>query len=278
LVKKAVKPPWAAVAAVLFVYCLLNGGTVAENSGKYLRLCAERVVPALFVFSVLANIICKSKAFYTLCRVFPRFGVEAALLAMGMLGGFPLGAAVAVELYDNGAVDKRQAEYLCAFTNNPSLSFTVSYVGGVFNSKAIGIRLALLTALSAVAAAIILKPFLLPKSKGGIRLMPAATDTPTLSAAIKDTCTTMLVICGCIVFFGSICWILPQNLQGFLELSGGISNCRSVVNAAVLLGFSGVSVLCQIAAVCKGKLSAAPYLTAKLIQGVIMGAAAHFLL
>jgi len=52
--------------------------------------------------------------------------VEAALLAMGMLGGFPLGAAVAVELYDNGAVDKRQAEYLCAFTNNPSLSFSVS--------------------------------------------------------------------------------------------------------------------------------------------------------
>lgn len=278
MVKKAVKPPWAVPAAVLFVYCLLNSGTVAENSGKYLKLCGERVVPALFVFSVLANIICKSKAFYTLCHVLPRFGVEAALLIMGMLGGFPLGAAVAVELYDNGAVSKKQAEYLCAFTNNPSLSFTVSYVGGVFNNKNIGLRLALLTALSAVAAAVILKPFLLPKSKGGIKLIPATGSVPTLSAAIKDTCTTMLVICGCIVFFGSLCWMLPPQLQGVLELSGGISRCRSVGNAAVLLGFSGVSVLCQVSAVCKGKLSTAPYLAAKLVQAAFMGLGAHFLL
>lgn len=275
--KTALRPPWALLAAVLFVYCLLNSAAVAESCGAYLKLCGERVVPSLFVFSVLAAMICRSKGFYRLCAVLPCGGTEIALLIMGMLGGFPLGATVAYELYANGKISKRQAEYLCAFTNNPSVSFTVSYVGGVLGSRRMGALLALLTFLSAAVTAIILRYTFLKKDERHIAPPVAAFSSTELAAAIRDGSITMLVICGCVVFFGGLSQMLPEGLRGFLELSGGIAICRTPTKAAVLLGFSGVSVMCQVSAVCRGKLSAAPFVLAKLMQSAIMGVFAYFL-
>jgi len=277
LQKTITRIPWTLFAAVLFVYCLFNSDTVAESTGRYLSLCGEKVIPALFVFSVLAGIVCKSKHFYRLISLVPRGGAELALLFMGMLGGFPLGAAVATELYENGSITKKQGEYLCAFTNNPSLSFILSYVGGVLGDLRLGVYLALLCFASSVFIAVVFRYiFLKPNER---RILPSVSShtQASLASAIKEGGFTMLIISACVVFFGSISQLLPTALRGFLEISGGMASCKSPVRAAVLLGFSGISVMCQVAAICGGKLSAAPFITAKLLQSAFMGIFACFL-
>lgn len=274
--KSLMRIPLTPVAAVLFVYCLFNSGAVAESTGKYLSLCGERLIPSLFVFSVLAGIICKSKCFYGFCASFSKGGTELALLFMGTLGGFPLGAAVATELYENGSLTKKQAEYLCAFTNTPSLSFILSYVGGIFDSKT-GVKLALLSLASSVFVAVVLRYTFLDKNERQILLSPSDRPQASLASAVKEGGFTMLVISACVVFFGSISQLFPKDMQGFLEISGGMASCKSPVQAAVLLGFSGFSVMCQVGAVCKGRLSALTFITAKLIQSAFMGAFAYFL-
>lgn len=277
LKKAVIYPPTGLLAAVLFVYCLFNSHAVAEGSRAYLRLCGERVVPALFVFSALSALVCRSRLFYRLCGIFPYFGTELALIIMGMLGGFPLGASVAVQLYDSGRISKRQGEYLCAFTNNPSVAFVVSYVGGVLGDTRTGILLALLVFGSAVICALALKPIML---KGDERVLRLSDTNPTPlqpAAALRECSTTMVLICGCIVFFGGVGALVPQSVRGLLELSGGVADCRSPVEAAVLLGFSGVCVCFQVAAICADRLSAMPYFAAKLMQSAIMGVGAYFL-
>ncbi len=269
--------PWALFAALFFVYCLFNSTAVAESTRSYLALCGERVVPALFVFSVLASLVCKSKYFYALCRLVPGIGTELALLLMGMLGGFPLGAVVASELYENGCINKKQGEYLCAFTNNPSLSFTVSFVGGTLGSAGLGIALAALCFVSSTIVALLFKFFYLGKAERKITLDKAFGAETEIATAIREGAFTMLVICACVVFFGSLGTLLPGPLRGFLELSGGIANCYDPVLAAMLLGFSGVSVMGQVAVVCKGKLAVAPFIAAKLLQSALMGFFAYFL-
>ena len=64
---------------------------------------------------------------------------------------------------------------------------------------------------------------------------------------------------------------------GFLELSVGIANSKSISRSACLLGFSGVSIMCQVSAVCKGELNNAYLVAAKLFQGAVMGTIARFL-
>lgn len=275
--KAVIRVPWGLLAAVLFVYCLLNSGAVAEGSRVYLRLCGERVIPALFVFSVLSALVCRSRLFYRLCGIFPAFGTEGALLCLGMLGGFPLGASVAVQLYDSGLISKRQGEYLCAFTNNPSVPFIVSYAGGVLGSTRTGVKLALLTFGCALLTALVLRFILLPKGERDIRLSAAPLPPIQPAAALRECSTTMLLICGCVVFFGSLATLTPRGISGFLELSGGIARCRTEVEAAVLMGFSGISVFFQVAAICGGRLSTAPYFAAKLMQSALMGVGAYFM-
>ncbi len=267
---------FTAVCAVMFAFCLFNSAQIAAQSVYYLKLCAAKVIPALFVYSVLCSVICQSTLFFKLCAV-PWFGTEAAVLALGLLGGFPLGATVSAELYDNGVISKKQAEYLCSFTNNPSLSFIISYTGAVLGSKRIAVSLALLTVASAMLTALIMKYTYLNKNERLIILPRRAVNTKSFARIITDSCYTLLTVCGCIVFFGSISVLFPEYLRGFFELSGGISACTEPVSAAVLLGFSGLSVMLQIAAVCDKRLSLKPYAVSKLAQSAIMGIFAYFL-
>ena len=202
---------------------------------------------------------------------------RACFAVLGMLGGFPLGATVACELYTQGKITKRQGEYLCAFTNNPSLSFMLSYVGGIFGDRRLGVLLAILCFVCSAFVAIAFKYLFLNKEERDILLVGASSSKIELADAIKDGGITMVVICACVVFFGSISRLLPMNLRGFLEISGGMEGCNSPVQAAVLLGFSGFSVMCQVAVVCKRKLSLAPFIGAKLMQSAVMGICAYFL-
>lgn len=273
---RAVNNVFLLLCAACFAACLINSEAVAEQSRYYIRLCAVSVVPSLFVFSVLSGVLCASPAFYRLCSL-PFFGAEAAVLLLGLLGGFPLGALIAVELYENGAVTKRQAQYLCAFTNNPSLSFVISFTGAVLGSKKAGLLLALLVFASSVTVGLVFRAFYLHKSERIIRISPLAAQSKGLPRVIKESSTTMLTVCGCIVFFGSISVLFPMAIARFFELSGGISACVGEVEAAVLLGFSGISVIMQVFAVCGGSISALPFTAAKILQGALMGIFAYFM-
>lgn len=262
--------------AVLFVLCLVKSDAVAAESAAYLRLCGLRVVPSLFVFSVLCSVLCQSPCFLRLCAL-PCFGTEAAVLLMGMLGGFPLGAAAVVTLYENGALSKRQAAYLCAFCNNPSLSFIVGYVGAAAGRR-VSIVLALLCAVSALLVALACKRFYLRGDERRLSPAPIQPAEKPVTKILAENCVTMLSVCGCIVFFGSIGALLPRPLSGFLELCGGISRSTSPVYTAALIGFSGVSVIMQIATVCGGRFSLMPFVVSKLFQGAFMALGAYICL
>ncbi len=267
-------------ATTIFIYCMFHSEAVARLSYDYLMLCTRSVVPSLFVFSVLTRLICYDELFFKLCSLFPRAGAEGMLLLAGILGGFPLGASVSMGLYEGGHITKKQAEYLCSFTNNPSLTFMISYVGLRLGNSFYGAVLALICFISSVVCATVTRS-LLPKSERHI-LPPSVSLTGRgISAAISESLRSMAAICGCVIFFGCMGGLLPSGappiLRGFLELTSGISVCSSPVKAAMLLGFSGVSVVFQVAAVTRGRLSLKPYLLSKLLQSALMGGAAHII-
>lgn len=262
--------------AALFIYCLANSKEVAEASGKYLSLCGTAVIPSLFVFSVLGATVSGSEAFVSLCNAIPFWGTEAAVLLLGFCGGVPLGALTALELYRSGSISKRQGEYLCTFSTVPSVSFILSYTSEALGSRKAGFKLLMMTLAAAVLTAAVFKPIMLKKEERKIR--PALkVKGKSFSEIIASSAVSTVIICGCVVFFGSLSAMLPNDTGGFLELSVGIANSKSISRSACLLGFSGVSIMCQVSAVCKGELNNAYLVAAKLFQGAVMGTIARFL-
>ena len=115
-----------------------------------LKLCGNVIVPSLFPFFVLSSLVVELGMSRYLGRMFqpvmaPLFRVNgacASALALGFVGGYPVGARTAISLYQNGQCSKTEAERLLAFCNNSGPAFIFGVVGaGVFGSGALGLLL-----------------------------------------------------------------------------------------------------------------------------------------
>ena len=106
-------PLLIAVLAVMLVQAPVVRAAAAEG----MRLAAGSVVPSLFVFSVVAQLLVRMQLMRPLERLAAPFWrrlhlPEASLTAflLGMAGGYPLGAQSVASLYASGQLSKSEAE------------------------------------------------------------------------------------------------------------------------------------------------------------------------
>lgn len=267
----------------LFVYLLVIPEKATVFTREALAFCAGSLIPSLFTCMVLA------KCVVTLPitdRIASRLGVGSVVFFIGLLCGAPIGAKLAVSLYESGRIDKRYAEYLVSFSNNASASFLIGFVGTeLFGSVAAGIKLLLTQAISALVAAIVMRFVIYPKGEhpkfkydSGVRV--------GLRESIADGAFAMLNICACAVFFivvgGALSSLLSLDATGdavmrsVLEFSSGCAAASRLTShayavTALAIGCGGLSVAMQVKSVIAGRLSIKPYLSGKLIScGVMM--------
>lgn len=267
-----------------------NSDVAIEYMSKGLMLCVRTVIPSLFPFMVISDLLVKSGAVSYLGRILKLpmkilFGVSGeggCAVLLGTLCGFPLGAKTAVAMYDTEKISLSELERLLTFSNNPSSAFIISAVGiSLFGSKDIGVKLYVITLLSAfivgVAQNIILHlsgkqranvPCYAPRALKGSAKHKFGIGTFTES--ITDSAFGIFKICAFVVFFTAFLGTLgsaaesfniPQELKafvfGFFELTGGMAQAAEIASektgtavAAFISGWSGVSVHLQIMSIC----------------------------
>lgn len=285
----------------LMAILLVCSADTAQAVRDALTLCVQSVIPALFPFFVLSSLFidlgCASVIGQMLAPIMHRlFGISGAggtAFLLGLIGGYPVGARTAGELYQSGQCTKTEGERLLAFCNNSGPSFILGVAGlGCFGSVRIGAWLYLIHA----GAAIIV----------GLLFRKAAHDTrPRINAgkirwsdafihAVRNGAESMLHVCAFVVFFLVMLRLLSRftgiehgAVLGLIEMTNGIlrlDNSRwGFIWAAGLLGWGGLSVHCQTAAVVsQSGLSMKRYFIGKTLQAVISMAlawpASHFLL
>ena len=133
-----------------FILILRNSDAAVEYMGRGLTLCAKTVIPSLFPFMVISELLVSSGAGEALGRLFSRmmrriFGISgagASALFLGSMCGFPVGAKTAVSLYDRGVISRSECQHLFTFTCNPSSAFLITAVGvSLYDSRALGVTL-----------------------------------------------------------------------------------------------------------------------------------------
>lgn len=286
------KRTWAALAGLgLLVGLLLAAEETAQAVRDGLALCAGSVIPALFPFFVASGLFISLGGAESLGRLLGPLlrplgcgGAGGGALLLGLVGGYPVGARSVGELYRQGLCTRRQCQRLLLFCNNSGPAFIIGVAGlGCFGSLQAGLWLYLIHVLSALGLAA-----LLPRAEETAPAPLRTSPTPLTAflQAVQSAMETMLRLCAFVIFFLVLLRLLTgltglrhPGLLGLVELTQGIlgleSSPASFCWAAGLLGWGGLSVHCQTAAVLDGTpLRLGPYLLAKALQGALSAALA----
>jgi sporulation integral membrane protein YlbJ len=294
------------ISVFLLALTVKNADIAIRYMQTGLRLCAVSVIPSLFPFMVISELLVASGigklaerlAGRPFSRLFGISGTASAAILLGLLCGFPVGAKTTVSLYDKGYITKKEAERLLTVCNVPSSGFLISTVGvALFSDRTFGVFLFLAAILASLLTGVIGRLLSRPQQEipchADIKMPTVGVNTFT--SAVSSATRSMLSVCAYVVFFSSLVgclshiadrFALPAAFSSFLfaffEISSGANAAATLPNpivAAVLCGFavgwSGLSVHFQILTICgERELSFVPYFVAKLFQGVTCAVAA----
>ncbi len=276
---------WKGLAAALgMLVLILDGQTALAGAQQGIDLCLKTVIPSLFPFFLLSNLLTNTltgmpisllKPLGKLCKI--PAGAESILIS-GFLGGYPVGAQSITSAYTSGNLTKSAASRMLAFCNNAGPAFLFGMVAAAFPSKGYVCALWAIHILSAIFVAMTL-----PGTHEDA-VKPRTVQELTIAAALRNSLATMATVCGWVTLFRVlvaflnrwVLWLLPQEasvlLIGLLELSNGCWELFSVADIPVrfmlcsaMLAFGGLCVTMQTVCVCGG-LSMKFYLYGKLLQ------------
>lgn len=315
--QKKVRDALAASALLIATAALaISPGEAINGAKDGLALCFNVIVPSLFPFFVLSSLVVDlglaaylGRAMEGLMRpLFRVSGSCAAAVALGFIGGYPVGARTALQLYEQGLCSKTEAERLLAFCNNSGPAFILGVVGaGVFGDSRVGLLLYLTHALASLLVGLLFRFYGGWERRRACAPRPKPIQTVTLPAAftgaVSRALQSTLNICAFVVFFAVVLRLLSAygalsgaaallSLAGFegewarrlvaglLELSSGVASLQGgaglagrVSMAAFMLGWAGLSVHCQVLSfLVDSGLSARVYLAGKLCHGLIAAA------
>ena len=211
-------------------------------------------------------------------------GLASSALFLGLVGGYPIGAQTAADLYCQRLLTREEAERLLSFCNNSNPVFLISVLGvGVFGSVRTGVLLWLIHVLSALLVGLLFRGH--GKTADRQHAQPISCRTVSLPAAlvtaVRSSAGGMLSVCAFVTLFYVVAAPLKAlgprlgpTLVGAVELFSLTPlltpDFFGFVLAAGCAGWGGLSVLFQTAAVLDGTdLSLRPCLLGKLAQGLL---------
>ena len=243
-------------------------------------------------------------------------GECAGAMIMGFLGGSPVGAKTVVSMYESGQCSALEAERMLGWCNNSGPAFVIGVAGaGVFSSRGAGIFLYAVHVFSALLVGLLFRRFGAGSGAVRPLTVRTACARKPFSRIFIETVRasfmSVIGICGFVIFFTVITrllyisGILPflaralslllsplglrdddalKLLTGMIELSGGIMSLSfstaslpaMLSMAAFMLGWSGISVHCQVLSfIGDNALSRKSYFAGKLLQSVISAVLAY---
>lgn len=251
-----------------------------------------RVLPSLLPYLIASSLLLRSGILSRL----PKRAVPFLLLPLGILGGYPVGAKLAGELYRDGALSLSDARKAAAFINLPNPVFLISVIAaGMFRDA----RTALPLLLGIFGAALF---GLIPLSRIHVKTIRPSEPpafTRDLPAAIGDGMQAILNVGGCLVFasvlgalleatgilslFGTSAATARAIVLGLFEMTSGVAATAALplslplrlALAAFFIQFGGVSVMLQSASYLP--LSLPRYCLVRLCTALLAALAVWFL-
>ena len=296
----------AAAAAVLGILVLAEPQAAKQGFASGTALCLDSVLPALFPFFVVCELLMAAPPPAVLLRPLQRvLGLESAEAAQAVVlswvGGYAVCARLAGQLYGAGKISRRDAVRLQILGCCSGPGFVIGCVGGLLlGNVRLGVVLYAAQIGANLAAGVVCLFGACGRTRGdapslrdgckGRRIsltcgrMQACVPTVqqvSISTAITSAVTSSLSVCGCVVFFRLVGAVLGAVIPlPALEVSAGCADFAVLGGQAALYGccavlsLLGVSVWAQMqlfagAAFCPQVLLASRLLHLVFLQGIL---------
>ena len=256
----------------IFVLCLLflflflyNSSSSSEQLFKGLRLCAETLIPSLFPYMVISEMLVRSGAVSFIApaagrvtkKLFRVSGAGGAALILGIICGFPVGAKTVAELYSQNMIEKDEAEKLMGICNLPSPPFIIFAVGDkLFGSREIGLFL-----YFNVLAVTLLQGMMKRKSSAigadHIAYNKAQPVFSLFTESVASAAGAVIKVCAFVAFFSAVIGgltpffdntspILKASIFSFFELASGTKLAHPAIFEAGKFGVTYVMCMLQL--------------------------------
>ncbi len=290
------------LCGALAVAFIIHPQALATGVSRGLSICTNVIIPTLYPFMVLSAFVAASP----LCRRNGRlseqmmrgvFGVPsccAAVILISFLGGYPAGAIALSRLRQRSLITSEELRRCVRFCINAGPGFIISTVGSALLGS---VTAGVLLYAAHIAASVIIGVI---SARGHRRARTAQTtaDTHTDTAVdiVRDTCQSLLTMCGYVVLAAALLSLwdatriaaVIQHLSGIpaatvtaalsavTEVSCGCVALAGSYDGAPLLislclGWGGLSVQGQLSALLGSELRGSHWRLWRVIHGALSG-------
>lgn len=257
-----------AVIVIVLIISFPDISSIGVSRG--LLISANVIIPSLFPFMVFVLMLIKSEIHIKnrilnniLYTVFGHNFDMFFVFVLSLIGGYPIGARLVNEMLMQKKIDNKTANIMLMYCVNAGPAFIVSVVGsGVFNSQKIGFVLL----LSHITASILIAIFCgrnLKKLNCEYQVHNESVKpvSQIFVESVADACGAMLSICCFVILFSAINSYLDfffgsmsilKYISYFTEVTSAVIKTKNIFFISFLLGFSGLSIWCQVFAMSKG--------------------------
>ena len=288
------------LSLALFAAFLLCPTACADGVREGLSLAATQALPALFPFFVISGLLvrCDTARLSPLLakplrRLYGLPPEAAPALVLGLIGGYPVGAATACALLSEGVLSREAAERVNRFCNCASPGFCVGLVGlGVFGSAQAGAMLYGIHIVSALLVGLFFARTPLSATPQHIHNRNRTSFSSIFCASVQQAASTALTVTAFLTMFSillrllsPVFALLPYGnvLDGMIELTNGLDELTvlrraRLTLASFLLGFGGLAVQFQVRALAEAHdLPVRGLFAAKLLHGTLAAVLTAFL-
>ena len=211
----------------IFLLLIIFSNQAFNSAKKGVELFIYNVLPSIFPFLVLSNIIIQTNIVGIIDKIFSPItnklfklpGITSIPIILGVFSGYPIGAKIVKELYEKKLISRNNANKLLAFTNNSGPLFIVSFVGiSLYHDTKTGILLLITHIISAFIVGIVISSF--NKENEKIDYIYNEEDSVDkqhknisniIVDSVKDSVNTSIFIGGFIILFSVIICLLTNS-------------------------------------------------------------------
>ena len=281
---KVLKSNKIVVAMLIFLsFLLILHPTLIFNSSlNAITVWTYKIFPVMFPFFVITRIILNLSNFtpnFTdkfFKKMFNAPNGSSKIFFLSVLAGYPTGAKLICNMFENGYINKNQAQNMMSFCSVSGPMFIIGSVGiAVFSSFKIGIIILISNILAAILNGILYRG---KKENDNIFLINERKEL-NLFDVVYDSIISILIVAAFIVlsfilidllnYFNiitfiskSICGVfnsfraidvVSATISGIIEMTRGIIDLHAtlatlnikIIIASGLIGFGGFSVILQ---------------------------------
>lgn len=289
---------------LLLLFLLQNPQESLNASREGMKLWLNTLLPTLLPFLILTGFLIHTNIIEKILSPFSGFwktvfGLSpsgAYIFLLGMLCGYPMGAKLASDLFSHGKIEKREAEYLLTFANQPSPAFLTTYLAHICLEQKVStgeiffiLLLADLLCMLFFRFVIFQNQTVTRAAKNFSKKETSTTSSPgsIIDVSIMNGFETIARLGGYILLFSLIAacvhhywkWsgISCSLILGMLEITTGLQQISQAglsfqmqyLVSMALTAFGGCCILAQTKSVTDKNLSFLPYVSAKCLNGAL---------